>query len=127
MVNIKEISGVVLAYLGDAVWELNARRCIIQEGYNNTKTNKIVKKMVNAKIQSKILEIIFDTLSDKEKELVRRAKNSNIKSYPASCTVKEYREATAFEALIAFYYETGEREKIDEIIKICREYIKEIP
>lgn len=124
MVNLKEISGVTLAYLGDAVWELYVRRYMILKGYNNNKCNKLVKEMVNAKIQSRILEIAFPTLTKEEQEIVKRVKNGNIKSFPKSCSVLEYRDATAFEGMIGIFYETGKYNRIEEIIKICEELLK---
>lgn len=117
MVNLKEASGMILAYLGDAVWELYVRRYAILKGFNNNKANKVVKTLVNAKIQSKILNEILSELSEKEREIVKRGKNANIKSFPNSCTVMEYRNATGFEALIGTFYELGEVERIENIIK----------
>ncbi len=119
MVNINETSGVILAYLGDAVWELYVRRYVISKGFNNNKANKLVKEMVNAKVQSRLVKEIYSSFSEKECELFKRAKNSNIKSFPSSCSVMEYREATAFEAMIGVFYETNQLERIEEIVKIC--------
>ena len=117
MVNVKESSGIVLAYLGDAVWELRVREYAIDKGYNIHNLNKFVKTMVNAKAQSKVLKEIFEELSEEEKMIVGRAKNSNIKTFPKSCTIMEYKESTAFEALVAFLYTRGLEEKILEFIK----------
>ncbi|MGL5123005.1 MAG: Mini-ribonuclease 3 [Fusobacteriaceae bacterium] len=117
MVNIKETSGLLLAYLGDAVWELNVRKHFIDKGYNIQKANKASKNFVNAKKQSKIFCEIYDELPEEYKRIVNRAKNSNIKTFPKSCTIIEYKEATAFEALIAIFYENNENDKIKELIK----------
>lgn len=113
--NAKEANGLVLAYLGDVVWELSVRTYFINKGYNIKNLNRIVKEHVNAKIQSKYLHSIIDSLDEEKSLIVNRAKNSNIKTFPKSCTVMEYKEATAFEALIGAYYTEG---KIDEINKI---------
>lgn len=123
MVNLKEASGMILAYLGDAVWELFVRRYVILKGFNNNKSNKVVKTLVNAKIQSRILNEILSDLSEKEREMVKRGKNANIKSFPSSCTVMEYRNATGFEALIGAFYELGELERIENIIKKAEKLI----
>lgn len=123
MVNIREVGGVVLAYLGDAVWELYVRRHVIEKGFNNHKANKLAKQMVNAKIQSRLIKEIYESFSEKEREIFKRAKNGNIKSFPSSCSVMEYREATAFEAMIGVFYETNQLERIEEIVKICEKII----
>ncbi|MGL6063743.1 MAG: Mini-ribonuclease 3 [Fusobacteriaceae bacterium] len=117
MVNIKETSGLLLAYLGDAVWELNVRKYFIDKGYNIQNANKASKNLVNAKKQSKLFCEIYDALPEEYKKIVNRAKNSNIKTFPKSCTIMEYKEATAFEALIAIFYENNENDKIKELIK----------
>lgn len=117
MVNVKEANGQVLAYLGDAVWELYVRENAIAKGLNIFNVNRYAKRFVNAKIQSEMLKMIFPTLSPEYAEIVKRAKNSNIKSFPKSCSVMEYKEATAFEALIAIWYTNGEYELIRETIK----------
>jgi ribonuclease-3 family protein len=117
----KEASGVVLAYLGDAVWELYVRSYYINKGYNLQKLNQLVKSKVNAKEQSKFLNKIKEELTQEYLGIINRAKNGNIKTFPKSCSVMEYKEATAFEALIATLYIRGEREKISEIVERCLE------
>ncbi|MGL4403599.1 MAG: Mini-ribonuclease 3 [Fusobacteriaceae bacterium] len=117
MVNVKEANGLVLAYWGDAVWELFVREHGIAKGYNISNLNKYCKKFVHAKIQSIMLGKIYPLLEKEDAEIVKRAKNSNIKTFPKSCSVMEYKEATAFEVLIALLYERGELERIREIIK----------
>lgn len=119
--NLKEASGLVLAYLGDGVWELLMRTYFIEKGYNIQNLNKKVKSHVNAKSQSKVLKKIMGNLDEKYAGIVNRAKNSNIKTFPKSCTIMEYREATAFEALIGAMYTDG---KIDEIKEIVRETVE---
>lgn len=116
-INLKEISGVVLAYLGDSVWELYVREFFIKKGYNIRNLNKNVVSFVNAKAQSKILKDIFFEIEDEYKPLINRSKNGNIKTFPRSCSIMEYREATAFEAYIGALYVNGEIDKIKEIIK----------
>lgn len=115
--NLKEANGLVLAYLGDAVWELSVRTFFINKGYNIKNLNRLVKEHVNAQAQSKYLKNIMDTLNEDELMLINRSKNSNIKTFPKSCTVMEYKEATAFEALIGALYTQGKLEEITKIIE----------
>lgn len=120
-VDIKETSGVVLAYLGDAIWELEVRKYFVNKGLNLKNLNWNVKNSVNAKCQSKIYEKIMPNLEERYQMLGNRAKNGNIKSFPRSCTNKEYRQATAFEALIAGFYLDNRMDLIEEALKICME------
>lgn len=116
-INLKETSGVVLAYLGDSVWELYVREYFILKGYNIRNLNKHVVQSVNAKTQSRILKNILEETDEKYKQLINRSKNGNIKTFPRSCTVMEYREATGFEAYIGALYIDGRIDKIKEIIR----------
>lgn len=120
-VDLKETSGVVLAYLGDAVWELCIRKYWISKGLNLQNLNKRVKECVNAKKQSVLYKEIVPLLEEKYQMLGNRAKNGNIKTFPKSCSVLEYKEATAFEALIAGFYVDGREDLIELAIKKCTE------
>lgn len=119
--NIREYSGLELAYLGDAIWELELRKYYLSFAFNIQKLNKIVKSKVNAKAQSLLLKKIFDDLDEEYQNIAKRAKNSNIKTFPSSCTVIEYKEATAFEAVIAAFYINDRQEEIEKILKKCIE------
>ncbi|WP_462425588.1 ribonuclease III domain-containing protein [Fusobacterium varium] len=120
-VDLKETSGVVLAYLGDAVWELCIRKYWISKGLNLQNLNKRVKECVNAKKQSVLYKEIVPLLEEKYQMLGNRAKNGNIKTFPKSCSVLEYKKATAFEALIAGFYVDGREDLIELAIKKCIE------
>ncbi|WP_130891941.1 MULTISPECIES: ribonuclease III domain-containing protein [Fusobacterium] len=120
-VDLKETSGVVLAYLGDAVWELCIRKYWISKGLNLQNLNKRVKECVNAKRQSVLYKEIVPLVEEKYQMLGNRAKNGNIKTFPKSCSVLEYKEATAFEALIAGFYVDGREDLIELAIKKCIE------
>lgn len=120
-VDLRETSGVVLAYLGDAVWELYVRKYWISKGLNLQNLNKRVKECVNAKRQSVLYKEILPLLEEKYQQLGNRAKNGNIKTFPKSCSVMEYKEATAFEALIAAFYTDKREDLIEMALKKCIE------
>ena len=120
-VDLRETSGVVLAYLGDAVWELYVRKYWISKGLNLQNLNRRVKECVNAKRQSVLYKEILPLLEEKYQQLGNRAKNGNIKTFPKSCSVMEYKEATAFEALIAAFYTDNREDLIDMALKKCIE------
>ena len=64
-IDLRETSGVVLAYLGDSVWELYVREYFILKGYNIRNLNKHVVNSVNAKTQSRILKNIIENVDEK--------------------------------------------------------------
>lgn len=116
--NIRDYSGLELAFLGDAIWELEIRQYYLQFGYNISNLNKQVKSKVNARYQSLIYKKIIDHLEEEFKLIGKRAKNSNIKTFPRSCTVMEYKEATALEAIIGAMYLLKRKEEIKKIINL---------
>ena len=120
-VDLRETSGLVVAYLGDAVWELYVRKYWISKGLNLQNLNRRVKECVNAKRQSVLYKEILPLLEEKYQQLGNRAKNGNIKTFPKSCSVMEYKEATAFEALIAAFYTDKREDLIEMALKKCIE------
>ncbi|WP_314347245.1 ribonuclease III domain-containing protein [Fusobacterium massiliense] len=119
--DIREYSGLELAYIGDAVWEIKMREHYLSFGYSIFKLNKEVKAKVNAKFQSLVYNKIIDSLDAKFQTIGKRAKNSNIKTFPKSCTVMEYKEATALEAIIGAMYLLKKEEDINKIINLVIE------
>lgn len=120
--DIREYTGQELAYIGDAIWELKIREYFLQFNFNLLKLNKMVKSKVNAKYQSSIYKELLNDLEEEYLVIAKRAKNSNIKTFPKSCSIMEYKEATAFEAIIGAMYLKKDYEKINNILnKIVKE------
>ena len=116
--DIRDYTGLELAFIGDAIWELEIRKHYLQFGYNIPTLNKYVKNKVNARYQSLIYKQIIEELDEEFKVIGKRAKNSNIKTFPKTCTVMEYREATALEAIVGAMYLLNKEEEIKKIINI---------
>ena len=116
--DIRDYTGLELAFIGDAIWELEIRKYYLQFGYNIPTLNKPVKNKVNARYQSLIYKQIIEELDEEFKVIGKRAKNSNIKTFPKTCTVMEYKEATALEAVVGAMYLLNKEEEIKKIINI---------
>ena len=116
--DIRDYTGLELAFIGDAIWELEIRRYYLQFGYSIPTLNKYVKNKVNARYQSLIYKQIIEELDEEFKVIGKRAKNSNIKTFPKTCTVMEYKEAKALEAVVGAMYLLNKEEEIKKIINI---------
>ena len=116
--DIRDYTGLELAFIGDAIWELEIRKHYLQFGYSIPTLNKYVKNKVNARYQSLIYKQIIEELDEEFKVIGKRAKNSNIKTFPKTCTVMEYKEATALEAVVGAMYLLNKEEEIKKIINI---------
>lgn len=99
------------AYIGDAVWELYVREKTVKMTNNSKLLHKLTTDKVKMNFQAEKLHQIEGSLTEVEKELARRARNLPIPIARRS-NQTEYRQATAFEALIGWwYYQDKERLK----------------
>lgn len=112
------INPIILAYIGDAVYECYVRVYIAGKGA--TKTGLLHResiKYVSAKAQAKVLDEIYDALSDDERNIVRRGRNANANTIPKNTTLAVYKKATAFEALIGYLFLSKKNDRMEEIIR----------
>ena len=117
--NILEINVLVLAYLGDTIYENYVRKYLINKGIANV--NDLQKEAVNyvsAKSQSMYLKKMMDCnfLSNEELDVVKRARNYKTTSHPKNCDIITYKYATGLEALIGYLNLKENIERIDEIM-----------
>ena len=120
--DISQMSPLVWAYMGDAVYEKFIREYVIRQGLcKNGLLHKKSIKYVSAKGQSQILKEIEDFLTDEEKDIVRRGRNSNPHSTAKNADIVEYKYATGFESLIGWLYLNEKEERLEEILKKCVE------
>ncbi|MBQ9115478.1 MAG: ribonuclease III [Clostridia bacterium] len=116
--NTGEISGAVLAYLGDAVIELTVRRALIEKGSGDVgEMNKVADGYVRATAQSLAVDKILPMLTEDETAIYKRGRNTHSHTVPKSAKVSDYRKATGMEALFGALYLEGKQERIEEIFR----------
>ena len=110
---IDMLNPLVLAYIGDTIYDLFVRTYIIamEEGTVH-KLNNMAIQYVNAGSQCSALHEMDDILTDEEKSIVRRGRNVKSGTVPKNANVGEYRWATGLEALLGYLYLTGEKERL---------------
>ncbi len=116
---VEQINVLVLAYLGDTIYEDYIREYLIGLGINNVNDlQKESVKYVSAKGQAEFLKklIDIDFFNEEELSVIKRARNHKTGSHPKSCDIITYKHATAFEALIGYLKIKNDIERIDEII-----------
>lgn len=118
--NIKEINVLVLAYLGDTVYENYVRKYLINLGIANV--NDLQKRAityVSASNQAKFITQLLDNsfLTDEELDVFRRARNYKTTSHPKSCDIITYKYATGLEAIIGYLELMKNTERINEIME----------
>lgn len=126
--SIREINSLVLAYLGDTVYENYIRMYLINLGIYNV--NELQKKSiayVSAKSQAYYLNELIQSefLTEEEIIIVKRARNCKSNSHPKNCDIITYKHATGLEALIGYLKLEKKERRIQEIMnyivgdKIC--------
>ncbi len=102
------------AYLGDAVWELYIREHTILKTQNSKELHKITTDMVKASYQAELLKNLEDVLTLEEQDIARRGRNLPVPVARRS-NQSEYRQATAFEVLIGWWY-LNDKERLNFIL-----------
>ena len=117
--NVLEINVLVLAYMGDTVYENYVRRFLINKGIANVNDlQKEAIKYVSAKSQAKYLQAMLDCdfLREDEISIVKRARNYKTTSHPKNCDIITYKLATGLEALIGYLALDNNNSRVDEIM-----------
>lgn len=121
-IDLQTVSMQTLAFIGDAVYNVYIR-CYLAAN-SNEKTGILHKesiRYVSAKGQSETIEDILELLTDEEKSVYKRGRNTNIASVSKNIDVVSYKRATGFEALLGYLYVKGDKSRLDELVKICIE------
>ena len=120
-----EYSPLALAYIGDAVYELAIRTLVMNRG--NMQVNKMHKKtanLVKADAQAHFYLLLEEELTDAVPEgmtvlvipAYRRGRNAKSFTMPKHATMKDYRMATGFEALMGYLYLTEQFDRMAELL-----------
>jgi ribonuclease III family protein len=118
--DLRDRSIRTLAWLGDARFELEVRRRLAARGdYPTDRLDTMKAAVVRAEAQAGLLAAIEPDLHELELAVAARARNAGV---PGSArrhrSTRAYREATAFEALVAWWELGGETERgrFDELV-----------
>ena len=123
-----EYNSLVLAYIGDAIYEVLVRKHLIDKGF--IKVNDLPKEALNyvsAKNQALFLKELLnnDFFTTYEIEIIKRARNTKTHSKPKNCDILTYKHATALESVFGYLYMNNKYDRIKEIFDYI-EKIKEV-
>ncbi len=118
------INPLVLAYIGDALYELEIRKYLILKKIN--KVNELQKqcvRYVSAKGQAAIIDKMIEQkiLNENEINIYHRGRNSKVKSHPSGTDIVTYKKATGFEAVFGYLFLNNECNRINELINFILE------
>lgn len=111
---------LVLAYLGDTVYEYYIRRHFINKNIGSVdELQKETLKYVSAVNQARILKELMekDFFNEEELSVIRRGRNHKGGRKPKNCDIVTYKHATSLETLIGFLKLENQEKRIEEIMK----------
>ena len=113
---LRGISSIGLAHLGDAVYELLVRSYLCAGGKATGKSlHRAAIELVRAESQAKRAEAILPLLTEEETAVFRRGRNAQVHSIPAHASRAQYGEATALEALLGWLYLSGRKDRANAL------------
>ena len=119
---LRGISSIGLAHMGDAVYELLVRTYLCAHGKATGKgLHRATVELVCAPKQAELSEKILSTLSPEEEAVFKRGRNANVHTIPHNASRAQYSQATALEALFGWLYLMGRQERINELFDMMME------
>jgi ribonuclease-3 family protein len=117
---LRGMSSLALAHIGDAVFELLARTAVCESGRRTAAAlHRATVGLVAAPAQARAAEIIEGALTDEERAVLKRGRNARPRAVPRGSSFEEYHLATALEALFGYLYLKGEARRIKELFDLA--------
>jgi len=116
-IDVCSYSPLALAYMGDAVYEVLIRTRVMNRG--SMQVNKMHKKsasLVKAEAQARMMQELQEELTEEETAVYKRGRNAHSASSAKNASIRDYRMATGFEALVGYLYLTGQYERLLKLV-----------
>lgn len=115
-VDYRTLSGLSLAFIGDAVYELLIRKYILSRGEARVKDlHKDTVRLVNADFQADMTDVLLPGLREDELAVFKRGRNAHAGHTPKNKSEAQYHKSTGFEALIGYLYLKKDFERLEFI------------
>ena len=119
---VKGISSIALAHLGDAVYELMVRAYLCAHGKATGKgMHRAAVELVRAETQARLAQRILPLLTEEEAAVYKRGRNAHVNAIPHSASRGEYLKATAVECLFGYLYLHSRLERINQLFCVMME------
>lgn len=119
---IRAISSIGLAHLGDAVYELLVRSWLCAHGRATGRgLHRAAVELVKAPAQARRAERVLPMLTEREQAVFKRGRNAHVNTIPHSASRSDYLKATALECLLGELYLRGERARISALFEVMME------
>ena len=127
-IDIRTYSPLVLAYIGDGIYELMVRTVLVGQGNRQASTlHKKASSYVKASTQSAMILAVQEELTEEEHQVYKRGRNAKTVTMAKHASMHDYRHATGFEALMGYLYLTNQSKRMIDLIKMGRERTGGLP
>lgn len=118
----KQLNPLVLAYIGDAVYEVFVRQYVISKAnHRPNHLHKLSTQYVSARAQAKALQAWLPLLTEEETDIVKRGRNAKSGTSAKNADILEYRHSTAFECLVGYLYYMKRLERLQYLLMLSLE------
>ena len=118
-IDIRTYSPLVLAYIGDGIYELMVRTVLVGQGNRQASTlHKKASSYVKASTQSAMILAVQEELTEEEHQVYKRGRNAKTVTMAKHASMHDYRHATGFEALMGYLYLEGRMGRLLELVKL---------
>ena len=117
-IDLREISPLALAFVGDSVLELLVRRRLVE--YHRMAPGKLNAekiKYVSARAQFREEQLLEPLFTPEELEMFKRGRNASRAAVSKHATPEEYRASTGFECLLGWLYLQGNTARIETLFE----------
>lgn len=119
---IRAVSSLGLAHLGDGVFELMVRSWLVLHGKATSRgLHKATVHFVAAPAQAAMARKLEGVLTEEEQGVFRRGRNTSPHTIPKAASREEYQTATALEALFGYLYLQGRTDRLNELFTLMME------
>ncbi|GMA48226.1 Mini-ribonuclease 3 [Tetragenococcus muriaticus] len=128
MTDYKQLNGLALAYVGDAIYEVYIRDHLIATGRTQPKQlHHFATQYVSAKAQAFLIQQMLDEqiLQEEEEKYYRRGRNSKSHTIAKNTDIKTYRMSTGFESVMGYLHLSKQTQRLDELAVWCIQKVEE--
>ncbi|MBQ5960102.1 MAG: Mini-ribonuclease 3 [Firmicutes bacterium] len=124
--NPGQMAPIALAFIGDSVFDLFLRtKIVIGTDVSPKKMHLQASRFARAEAQAQMAEGIWNMLTEREQEIIRRGRNAKVHTIPKHAEVMQYKIATGFEALLGVLYLEQQDERLWEVMEAGYRFIAE--
>ncbi len=117
----RQISPLVLAFIGDGVQTLYVRtKLVMTSTLPPNELHRRTTEEVKAVSQAKKIKALLNVLTEEEMAVFKRARNSNVQSSAKNASLADYKQASGYEAVIGYLYLTANHERLNYLLQYAQ-------